>query len=718
MIKLKPLIKEDCGCGCGGCETKLNESIMDLPQGIEFGKVFTGQGRAFAKIKEETFEEAKSFKPEKRRKLKSGEVEVMKGRGSKQKWFYLKNKNDVQQLIRLGRNYGFPTGITNNNSRDKFDKKLSIEMLNLPNYKKNVAPVPDSQWDGEHQLKERNIPRSLKKSRGKQLDALVPKGRVYWVMKALKKEIRGIKISHEEVDSYTKDGLVLSKFKKDDINKIMGIVDHAGGLFENKMYKKGDVVKLLSFNRREKGKARVKGVTKARPNKFGIKNHYITNKGTFSDMEVEGTTAFKLRFKGNTEKKVMKAMGLESVKEGGPGSGRKKDGDDDKWSGIGYDSFESVNESKSDVLKSLSEIKSLIYSLYQEMSKVQKHLDPEDAQKIKKLMSKSLGDLDKSTTFIKSLSRKMESVNEASLKISQYKTSIKKLSHSQQDKLFDFLHKLKLMKLIDFINYRDGSLHIAKSSITPKIKKDIERKFKIRLKESVKEDILNEINYKQFVKYMNDFYGPKGVYPDKKKRTLKMKDIGQAYSILLNKNPNFEIGYDSTDREMLRDILVKLRKLDPDYSQKKESVKEGTGLTYKKGKTVKVKHKTSGKSLVIIDKPIVRKEYEKIGYYAESVNEGLIDIDKQMKAGTFDPKNPQVHILGYGVMSLKNLSGALSRKFADLSKRAKKGEIENVNSILNKSGVLQSFVKAYMDAKAQLNKPTMKRKITMYMRNK
>ena len=77
-----------------------------------------------------------------------------------------------------------------------------------------------------------------------------------------------------------------------------------------------------------------------------------------------------------------------------------------------------------------------------------------------------------------------ESINEASLTIPQYKTSIKKLSHSQQDKLFDFLHKLKLMKLIDFINYRDGSLHIAKSSITPKIKKAIERKFKIRLKES------------------------------------------------------------------------------------------------------------------------------------------------------------------------------------------------------------------------------------------
>ena len=62
------------------------------------------------------------------------------------------------------------------------------------------------------------------------------------------------------------------------------------------------------------------------------------------------------------------------------------------------------------------------------------------------------------------------------------------------------------------------------------------------------------------------------------------------------------------------------------------------GLTYKKGKTVKVKHKTSGKSLVIIDKPNVRKEYEKIGFFAESVNEGsnqmtqvYKDLDNKLK---------------------------------------------------------------------------------------
>ncbi len=77
---------------------------------------------------------------------------------------------------------------------------------------------------------------------------------------------------------------------------------------ENKVYKVGDTISLLSFDRRNRGRAKVKGVTKSRPNKFGIKNHYITNKGTFTDMEVEGTEAFKLRFKGDTEKKVTKAM--------------------------------------------------------------------------------------------------------------------------------------------------------------------------------------------------------------------------------------------------------------------------------------------------------------------------------------------------------------------------------------------------------------------------
>ena len=74
------------------------------------------------------------------------------------------------------------------------------------------------------------------------------------------------------------------------------------------IYKKGDTVSLLSMDRKETGKAKVKSVVKAKPNKFGIENYYITNKGTFSDMEVVGTRAYKLRFRGNTEKEVMKAL--------------------------------------------------------------------------------------------------------------------------------------------------------------------------------------------------------------------------------------------------------------------------------------------------------------------------------------------------------------------------------------------------------------------------
>ena len=116
-------------------------------------------------------------------------------------------------------------------------------------------------------------------------------------------------------------------------------------------------------------------------------------------------------------------------------------------------------------------------------------------------------------------------LDEASLTIPQYKTSIKKLSHSQQDKLFDLLHKLKLMKLIDFINYRDGSLHIAKSSITPKIKKDIEKKFKISLKESVNEarldpkQLLQQLGGNRFIAMT----GAKNLAIDKPKNELHMK---------------------------------------------------------------------------------------------------------------------------------------------------------------------------------------------------
>ena len=51
------------------------------------------------------------------------------------------------------------------------------------------------------------------------------------------------------------------------------------------------------------------------------------------------------------------------------------------------------------------------------------------------------------------------------------------------------------------------------------------------------------------------------------------------------------------------------------------------GLTLKKGKTITVTHNKSGKEIVIVDKPVVRKEYEKIGYFVESINEIKMDME-------------------------------------------------------------------------------------------
>ncbi len=108
------------------------------------------------------------------------------------------------------------------------------------------------------------------------------------------------------------------------------------------IYKKGDTVSLLSMDRKETGKAKVKSVVKAKSNKFGIKNYYITNKGTFSDMEVVGTPAYKARFKGNTEKEVMKALNH------GKSLVNFKEYKEDEWIPKIEDIVEVISESKAD----------------------------------------------------------------------------------------------------------------------------------------------------------------------------------------------------------------------------------------------------------------------------------------------------------------------------------------------------------------------------------
>jgi len=85
-------------------------------------------------------------------------------------------------------------------------------------------------------------------------------------------------------------------------------------------------------------------------------------------------------------------------------------------------------------------------------------------------------------------------------------------------------------------------------------------------KESLKENLMS------FYKYMGDFYGKKGIYPDKKGRDLKVGDINKALSVYLKKYAKDQFTGDSLDRERVRDILIKMKKIDPQY--KKQEVKE------------------------------------------------------------------------------------------------------------------------------------------------
>ena len=81
------------------------------------------------------------------------------------------------------------------------------------------------------------------------------------------------------------------------------------------------------------------------------------------------------------------------------------------------------------------------------------------------------------------------------------------------------------------------------------------------------------------------------------------------------------------------------------------------GLTYKKGKTVKVTHKKSGKSLIIIDKPNVKREYEKIGYFAEgTVNE--------LQMAPFSSQEARLHIDA----DIKKMSKELGKASHDIIK--------------------------------------------------
>ena len=209
------------------------------------------------------------------------------------------------------------------------------------------------------------------------------------------------------------------------------------------------------------------------------------------------------------------------------------------------------------------------------------------------------------------------------------------------------------------------------------------------LKEMIEEEILTE-RLKRFKVYVSGESEP---------LVLMGKDIKDVKHIA---------------HQMIQNSSVKIKKV-----VKEGKLTEGNpyGLTYKKGKTITVTHKTSGKELVIIDKPNVRKEYEKIGFFTEgkkknlkvedwssekqpySSKEAKSIMDSSLKDYARDLRKVQYRVIKdwmskakAGVIDYFDVHRGLTRGDAS---RANPYETEFLRSVLEKDKIIDRFRKYF-----------------------
>jgi hypothetical protein len=78
------------------------------------------------------------------------------------------------------------------------------------------------------------------------------------------------------------------------------------------------------------------------------------------------------------------------------------------------------------------------------------------------------------------------------------------------------------------------------------------------LNEGKKQVMAKDVDdYKGFVKYFDDFYGKKGLYPI---IGLTKKDIDKGIELRLKSRDDMEWSGDSADRELVRDEILAWRK--------------------------------------------------------------------------------------------------------------------------------------------------------------
>ena len=93
----------------------------------------------------------------------------------------------------------------------------------------------------------------------------------------------------------------------------------------------------------------------------------------------------------------------------------------------------------------------------------------------------------------------------------------------------------------------------------------------------------------------------------------------------------------------------------------------------------------------------------------------IYDMKKEMKERKFDPKNPSIHIHGFGVWSLKTLEKSIARDLKDCISR---GAEYAANAIYRRHSTIEAKIKAANDVYKQMDTSQYKRAVTMYKKKR
>ena len=130
--------------------------------------------------------------------------------------------------------------------------------------------------------------------------------------------------------------------------------------------------------------------------------------------------------------------------------------------------------------------------------------------------------------------------------------------------------------------------------------------------------------------------------------------------------------------------------------EKEEDMKEGNiGITTKKGKTIELTHKTSGKEIVVTNTPSTLKKYKKLGFLI-SMPEGKLEEASAYKTASRNE-------LAMYISQLSNtIKGTKDGKMLNLLKKTKKEVEKELKSRKTNEGKLEE--KAKRDYKDEYKK--------------